>query len=721
MKKLIIFISMFVLLSLSVLAGNLTWSDNSSTVTPTSKFGDELDFQATVTGANPPNVSWMIFSWNGTNGAGLVNDSAVSKHTLISATLVVGKTLNLSGVKNFCWRFWANDTNGNWNSTDIWCANSYAYAGNYSWSNNLSTLTTYSRRYENVTFNITFTSTNPKLYNISHVRFSWNGTAGGALQNDTEANADLVGTYDYGIVKQINLTGNKKICWRFWVNDSGNVWNSTDLWCHTTYNHPTITMNLPSTLQNYSVNTISPNISVTGDASTYSCWFYYNETGNMTQKGGSVTFTDSVVAVFPNVTISDGSWKWNAKCQETGNGLAFSWGTNSTFTVDDTSPVITVNSIIDGHSDIVPVTRQYIRAKNFTLNLTVTEANIRNCSYYLTLSNNGTLALNQTNTTGISSGTSASFFTRTDVNTTGIYTFYVNCSDYSSNIGGSTRYSFTVDIVPPSWTSIANYTINNCTHWGINFTASETLDYSTVYSGNSSNPRNVSNYTTDGTNRIHKIPLNNEWEKWYNINLTMVDLAGNYNQSTALILQYSPVPLCTGWNIYTLYDSSYYISKLKTNANASYVYWWNATAQGWVYSDATNLSTGNAVYIYNPADSYWFRGSSSNLAYKRNLSIGHNYLGIGYSSTFGDLSTRQFWNATGTNITADGLNFYVHYFSSWNNTGKNWVSAMYQKSWRNTTTLGRLTYGGLDTLWIWSDFNISVDVNSTGYVYGNWS
>lgn len=715
MKKLLIFISMLVLLSIGVSAGNVSWSDNSSTLTNSSIYEDMIDFQITYTGKNPPNILNMLFSWNGSNGVALENDTKVFKNTT-SATLAVSKKLNLTE-GTFCWSFWANDTNGKWNNSDVWCHAIYQKTLNLSWSNNITGVSYYSRKNENLTFNVTFNTYMPTIVNISSTIFSWNGSNGGALENESANTVGSKSTYNYGISMLLNLTAGKKFCWKFYVNDTNNLWSSTDTWCHTMYNYPSITMNIPSTNTNFSTASIAPNISVTGASSYYNCDFYSNDTGTMTEEGSPVTLANGVSGVFPNKTVSEGSVMWNVKCFEQGHDLGWSWGTNTTFTVDLTAPVVSINELIDGTGAHISSTKHYLRTLNFTPNVSVTELWLKNCSYYLSDSTNGTALLNQTNTT-------SKFNTSYLGNSLGIYNFYVTCDDYVGKRGTSDTYYFTVDIINPflnSSVAFANYSLKSCTAFGLNISASESLDNSTILYGNTTNLSNRETYFTDGRTRIHTIVFNKEWETMYSINFSLTDLAGNVNDSIFTLKQTTPVPLCAGWNIYTVYNEEP-ISSLKTHANSSYVYWWNNSGQAWVYSDATRLKRGYAAYFYAPDDTTWFRNAShADIGYQTNLSSGHNYLGIGYPTYFNTTLNVQFKNDSLGNITPQLLEFRIDYISAWNNTGKNWVSSMYGMKWRNETAVGRTVSNGLDAVWIWSNYNLSINVTKLGTIYGNWS
>ena len=88
--------------------------------------------------------------------------------------------------------------------------------------------------------------------------------------------------------------------------------------------------------------------------------------------------------------------------------------------------------------------------------------------------------------------------------------------------------------------------------------------------------------------------------------------------------------------------------------------------------------------------------------------------------TFGDISHESMRNASGFGQVNNSITWQIDYFSSWNNTAKEWVNANFDLSWENTTQLGRNTNTSLDAVWFWSNnynltYNSSVDyiTNST--------
>ncbi|MCK5283718.1 MAG: hypothetical protein KAK00_10035 [Nanoarchaeota archaeon] len=90
-----------------------TWNNNQTNAP--GKINDQRWFF--VNWSDDRGLSSYIFSWNGTNGV-WTNDSAVALTGTINQSNVT-KTINLTRGKNIGWRFYANDTNNQWNVTDI--------------------------------------------------------------------------------------------------------------------------------------------------------------------------------------------------------------------------------------------------------------------------------------------------------------------------------------------------------------------------------------------------------------------------------------------------------------------------------------------------------------------------------------------------------------------------------------------------------------------------
>jgi len=95
------------------------WTDNSTNITnSTVRFNDSLMFGINWT--DNIRLDSTIFSWNGSLGGNLTNDSA-SYCGNLSCVINVSKVINLTRGKQFCWKWYANDTANNRNETDQWC------------------------------------------------------------------------------------------------------------------------------------------------------------------------------------------------------------------------------------------------------------------------------------------------------------------------------------------------------------------------------------------------------------------------------------------------------------------------------------------------------------------------------------------------------------------------------------------------------------------------
>lgn len=739
MKKLLILIPMLILCSVVAFAINITWIDEDASNSSTDEYMTAIDFQATALTFTPinnsmprQNITGIWFGWNGTGS--WVNDTKIIVNSSeASATLFVTKNIEVADGR-YCWIFYVNTTggaaNGLMNQTDTKCNPIYRNPTNVTWRDNSSSLSAYTKSGDFVIFNITYQTTNFHLRNLTNIGFAWNGTSGGAITNDSEPVILTDGiSSTFGINKTIGVLRNEEFCWYFWSNTTTGHYNTTTTWCHELYHAPAITFWSPVASQTLTATSIIPNISVNGQDSSYRCEIFVNDSSNeMTKRGATKTLANATPTNFANITLSEGIHLINARCSDYSNAKSFIWADNITFIIDAGTPSLSVDYLIDENLASIDVNTRYIKTTNFSLNLTITDDNLDSCDLYLSNDVNGTLYLNKTEQ---SPASNLRLFDGVRVlNSTGVYSYYVTCNDSSGQSTTSSTYYFTIDQLAPRYNGTFNYSVGgSCTSFAINITANEVLTNSSITYGNSSYSSSYTTHinTTDSMYRIHELDLDYGWENFYVINITLTDLAGNVNNTIQVdagqLTMRSPVPLCTGWSIYTMYDNSYDISSLKTAANASFVYLWNQTSQGWLYANTDGLSAGNAVYLYNPTDTTWFRPAiDADINHNFSMSSGHNYVGIGYGTTFGDLSTRQFRNFTGGNKTEDGLNTLIDYFAAWNNTGKNWVMAMYEATWENSTWIGRNFTTGLDAVWVWSDYNLTVQINATsGHIIANWS
>ena len=140
-------------------------------------------------------------------------------------------------------------------------------------------------------------------------------------------------------------------------------------------------------------------------------------------------------------------------------------------------------------------------------------------------------------------------FTIGTFNGTGENYYYitVGCNTTTNAYVNATTLNFKLDIAGPGWDSVNNYTIASCIKVGVNFTANESLDSSTIYyRKHGTSTWNTDTYSTNGTDRKHNITFNQDVEQIYEFNISMTDLAGNVNASSGLINITTPLGICNG-------------------------------------------------------------------------------------------------------------------------------------------------------------------------------
>ena len=248
-------------------------------------------------------------------------------------------------------------------------------------------------------------------------------------------------------------------------------------------------------------------------------------------------------------------------------------------------------------------------------------------------------------------------------------------------------------------------------------------------------------------NQTQVLTFNTSYETIYFINMTPCDRAGNCNDSEGDFEEFdlkSPVGLCSGWSIWSMHQQQIALSNVSSDTTSDFVYWWNATNQAWAYYTSTatgkgnhKLDLGDVVWLYDATDLTWWRNRNDTDISGRheiNLTIGHAYLPILFNTTFGNLSTEIFRNETGGNTTLGnytgilpdglgdgGLEFQIDFFAGYNNTDHEWVSHIWGWDWKNDTTLGPYWKNGLDAIYIFTNYSLSVNLTAGGFVYANSS
>ncbi len=528
----------------------------------------------------------------------------------------------------------------------------------------------------------------------NQTRIVWNGSA-----NFEESIIESNILVNYTISDNCRFTENRTV----FVNDA-----------------PSITINIPTDFQVFDSSTVSVNITVTGDSAEYGCEIYTNDTGTFRATSGSFVAVNNSDVVSPIVVTSE-NVTLNVRCFESESGNIHGWAENITILVDITNPDITILSPEDNsfsnqkHSSV---------DASVNISLNVTDYNADSCI----------LRVNGTDNETISYENNVQFFMRFNASD-GFYNWNILCNDTARRTTETINRSITIDTLTPGLNRIRNYSqLGNCKGFTVEFNATEEVNLTFTYGLTASSESFTEIEADFAINQTTTLTFNETYETDFFGNSTICDRAGNCNDTIPEMTITSPVSLCNGWNLWGVYDIVNLVN-ISTQTAADFVYWWNNTPQDWIFYSSTSttdsdviLRAGNSVHLFNSVNYTWFRNSTGTPQYDFNLTIGHNYLPLYYSTIMGNLSHIQFRNTTGGNTTdADNpygngsLSFNFTFFNVYNNTKQEWVSSIFSWQRNNDTIVGAPNKIGLDVLHVFAVANITVNMTSNGQVFGNWS
>lgn len=480
---------------------------------------------------------------------------------------------------------------------------------------------------------------------------------------------------------------------------------------------PTITLNSPSDNGYSKSSDVAIIYNSTGDSSTYHCYLYTNDTGTFSEDGSfSIITNNTRISIDKQISEGNGI-KWNVKCYEDGSKYpnVYGWATaNRTINVDLTTPLVNIISPNDNSGQNYAYSIDGYKGRVY---LNVTDLNPSTCILKL----NG--SLNKSVTSIIGGTPFYMYFNASDNN----YVWNVECNDSAGNKYTSTNRSLRLDTVMDTLNQNINYSVSGtCNKFKLQFTFSGEVNATFKYGLTTMSQTSTLSNSSFKTNHTFMLDFGNNHETNFYGNITFCDFAGNCNNSFPQTNVVSPYGLCTGWTLLSVHDTVINLTDLYTSSSADYVYAWNRTGQSWIaYSTSSTshagylLRVGDVMFLYDSNTTY-FRDLTARSGYKTNISMGHNFLGLYTSFSFGNLSNAIFKNQTGGNQTPAGFPFQINYFSSYNNSNHEYVNHRYTWKLQNTTALGNV-YNGLDTLWAYSNFTITVNVTTNGYVYANYT
>ncbi len=488
---------------------------------------------------------------------------------------------------------------------------------------------------------------------------------------------------------------------------------------------------------NMRINITGPRVNGGGSTEKFSCFIYENSTRNYT-----TTFTGFNLINNSNLSdgsdfinnityefLGDGVITWNIDCGERWSQLVH--GTldiNRTITIDTTNPTI---------ADTLPADEAILSSQTVNFNFTATDINLDFCTLY---TNHTSLNWNETayneSIDTMTSGVPYNFSAK-DFGSDNDVLWGIRCNDTAGNFIWTENRTFSIDTVQPEIDvdNVRNYSIaNDCKGWQIDFNFSKEVNATFTYGLSSLAETNTEKNTVYQTNQSFNITFNNAYETDHYANLTFCDRAGNCNTSYPEMVLTSPIGLCTGWTIWSVYDSVINMSDYFTASTSDFIYLWNITGQSWTSYSASStvngafdLGIGNAIYLFESTNATYFRNRSGTPSYHLNITEGDNYFGLYHDYTFGNLTFNVFRNQSGGNATtasiygAGGKSFNFTHFFSYNNSAQSWVGYTHLWDENNNTPLGKIQKNGLDTLWAYSEFNVSINVTSNGHIFGNWT
>ena len=484
--------------------------------------------------------------------------------------------------------------------------------------------------------------------------------------------------------------------------------------------------NSSSNIQRIEFN-VTPATADQGDAN-YFCNVLDNSSGTYKKSGIGYFIINSTTTNVTHEFKSDGNITYNIECEEKLNGNVIGTLTsNRTLNTDTINPVITLDS--PGSSVI---------NRTFFFNATATDNNLHTCNLYLNTTESNISNWNSTNfnesITTMTSGTTFGFSEKIFGGDFSIvWNVWCNDSAGNSEFGSQSNVEIVTDL--PGLTATSNVSReDSCNTFNLSFIFNKAVNATLKYGLTSMSQTNTLTKTDFATTQTFELDFGNNYETTHFSNLTICDAAGNCNNTISEIPVISPIMLCTGWTIWSVYDTAINMSDYFTASTADFIYLWNITGQSWVFYSASstsranlNLGIGNAIYLYEGTNATYFRNNSGNPKYELNITIGDNYFGLYHDYTFGNISFTVFRNASGGNLTPGGIYgagrriFNFTHFFSYNNSAQSWVGYTHLWDEQNNTKLGKTEKNGLDTLWVYSEFNVSINVTSNGHIFGNWT
>jgi len=627
------------------------WASNLTNASDgTTRAGQSVYFNVTFTDANPKNYtfainhtgSWVNYTGKYTSGVSIQNITTI-------ASTAEGKFVS--------WYFWANDTGGYSNQTDMWNFTVATVAP--TWSNNLTNASSATKTQQSVYFNVTFTESNPDKYKFatnqsgSWVNYTGSYTSGVSIQN----------------ISNITATRGKFISWYFWANDTGGYSNQTDTWNFTVANTAPIFIQSLTNQTAVTPNSFYYDVNCSdadSDAITYSV----NDT-KLSIDSATGEITDAPAE------SETGNYSIMVNCTDTYNITSQTFGY---MIRDGTPPNTTQQAPADNYYNDTssPV--------NVSFNCTVVDGyQLRNISLYMTNASNGSFAFNSS--TNIAGTSNQSNWTLALVN--GNYTWACRSFDLYNNSNWTTNRTLKInwtDVTPPVTTLVVpadNYYNDSNPYADINFTCNATDGYSL---------RNISLYITNSSNQSFSFNSSRNItgiSNWTNWTLTLG--VGNYTWN------------CLTYDLYNNSDWADANRTLKMNFTEGPILYWNTAGECNIqdtkyYNNKTIIATCDVIVNGTTGAKL----NLQNVTFYMNETSDYQYaLIVQAGATLNTNSSTQFQDYSGS-APGGGHNYYIE---------------LYGNSSLNSTTLGDDVEPYAAQSSINNLRNVSILITTGNYIY----
>jgi len=403
---------------------------------------------------------------------------------------------------------------------------------------------------------------------------------------------------------------------------------------------PQVTLNNPAD-NNWSKNRlVSLNYTIVSafgsSIAPFKTRIFTNETGDWLPRTGTINADNNTDTLrdytFPELTAI----LWNIEAKDANNGAVFNFSTNRTINIDSINPTVS------------NVTENSTQDNTSILQFLPTDINLAGVILYVNYTTNG----HRPNYTNVSAEltTGELIIHSPTESSNGVFVYSITVNDSSGRTFSTDNFSLIVDTVPPALSSITNVSSRACDTRNITWTTNENANHTFRYDTDSV----VSDGTViiDSTSQtshsaLLDFDLNREITHTFNISVT--DIAGNEN-STQVTFQ-TPASVCAGWSQYGVYDALINLSLIQNQSGADLVYFWNASAQDWVFHTAGLSANGgvdmgkktgyNVVHLFEDTNSTWYRNTTNDGVYRYNVSVSNNFVNVPIFYSFGNYTYRK--------------------------------------------------------------------------------